>query len=187
MLERRVALVALPAVARVAGRQALHHPVADDLGHDRRAGDRVDLGVPVDDRRVRSDCRLEPGDPVAVDEDVLVLADAGDGASHREMRGVVDVELVDLADRCRADADRERAPPDERGEPFALRGRECLGIADAGDPVAARTHDHGRRDDGAAGRRDADLVDADHPDEPVVPEAALVAKGRDDRSHRSLG
>ena len=52
-------------------------------------------------------CRLEPGDPVAVDEDVLVVADAGDRASHGEMGGVVDVELVDLADRCGADADRD--------------------------------------------------------------------------------
>ena len=50
VLERGVALVVLPAVAGVAGRQPLHHPVADDLGHDRRAGDRVDLGVAVDDR-----------------------------------------------------------------------------------------------------------------------------------------
>ena len=31
-----------------------------------------------------------------------------------------------------------------------------------------------------------DLVDADDPDEPVVPEAALVAEGRDDRSHRPI-
>ena len=50
VLERRVALVVLPAVARVARGEARHHPVADDLGHDRRAGDRVDLGVAVDDR-----------------------------------------------------------------------------------------------------------------------------------------
>ena len=48
-------------------------------------------------------------------------------------------------------------------------------------------HDHGRRDDRPAGRRDADLVDADDPDEALVPEAALVAEGRDDDGHRRLG
>jgi hypothetical protein len=117
---------------------------------------------------------------------MLMVADAGDGASHGEVRSVVDVELVDLANRGRAHADRERAPPDERGEPFALRRRERLGIAHTGDPVAAGTHDDRRRDDRAAGRGHADLVDADHPDEPVVPESAFVAKGGDDRSHRRL-
>ena len=111
MLERGVALVVLPAVARVAGRELRHHPVADDLGDDRRAGDRVDLGVAVDDVRVRPDVRLEPGDPVAVDEHVLVAADPGDRAAHREVRGVIDVELVDLADRRGADADRRRRAP----------------------------------------------------------------------------
>ena len=72
VLQGRVALVVLPAVPRVASRQQLHHPVADDLGDDRGAGDRVDLGITVDDVRVRPDVCLEPGDPVAVDEDVVV-------------------------------------------------------------------------------------------------------------------
>ena len=64
-------------------------------------------------------------------------------------------------------------------------GGQGLRVADAGDPVAARPHDHGRRDDGATGRRDADLVDADDPLEALVPETALVAEGGDDRSHRA--
>ena len=53
--------------------------------------------------------RLEAGDPVAVDEDVVVAADPRDRPAHREVRRVVDVELVDLADRRRADADRDGA------------------------------------------------------------------------------
>ena len=66
-------------------------------------------------------------------------------------------------------------------------GRQRLRVADARDPVTAGPHDHGRCDDRAAGRRDADLVDADDPDEALVPESALVAEGRDDGSHRALG
>ncbi len=184
VVARRVALVVLPAVARIAEREPFHHPVADHLRDDRRTGDRVDLGVAVDDVRVRADLRLEPGDPVAVDQDVLVAADPGDRPAHGEMGGVVDVELVDLANRRGPDADRHGSRPDQRGEPLALCGRQRLGVADAGDAMAARSHDHGRRDDRAARRRDADLVHADHPDEPVVPEAALVAEGGDGHGHR---
>ena len=55
VVERGIALVVLPAVARVARGEAGHHPVADDLGDDRGARDRVDLGVAVDDVRVRPD------------------------------------------------------------------------------------------------------------------------------------
>ena len=112
--------------------------------------------------------------------------DPGDRAAHRQVRGVIDVELVDLAHGRGADPDRHRPRPDERSEPFALRGGERLGVADPGDPVTARAHDHGGRHDGAAGRRDAHLVDADDPLDPRVPETALVAEGRDDRSHRPI-
>ena len=84
------------------------------------------------------------------------------------------------------DADRDGPGADQRGEALALGRRQGLGVAHAGDPVAAGPHDHGRRDDGAAGRGDADLVDADDPDEPLVPEAALVAEGGDDDGHRGL-
>jgi len=59
-----------------------------------------------------------------------------------------------------------------------------LAIFNAGGSVGDRTRFRG--DDCAAGRGHADLVDADHPDEPVVPEPALMAKGGDDRSHRRL-
>src|SRR3954470_9915524 len=39
-------------------------------------------------------------------------------------------------------------------------------------------------DDRTGGRRDSDLVDADDAHEALVPETALMAEGRDDRSHR---
>ena len=60
VLARGVALVVLPAVARVARRELGHHPVADDLGHDRRARDRVDLGVAVDDVVYGPTCASKP-------------------------------------------------------------------------------------------------------------------------------
>ena len=136
---------------------------------------------------VRPDLGLEPDDPVAVDDDVVVAAEPGDRPAHREVRGVVDVELVDLADGGGADADRDGPLPDQRREALALGHRQGLRVAHAGDAVAAGLHDHGRRDDRAAGRCDPDLVDARDAGQALVPEAALVAEGRDDDGHRAQG
>ena len=187
MVAGGVPLVVLPAVARVAHRQESHHPVADDLGDDRRAGDRVDLGIAVDDVRVRADLGLEAHDPVAIDDHVIVAAEARDRPAHREVRRVVDVQLVDLADRRSPDADRHRPRPDDRRELLALGHRQGLGVADARDPMTARLHDHGRGDDGPAGRGHADLIDARDAEVTVVPEPAFVAEGRDDDGHRPSG
>jgi hypothetical protein len=52
--------------------------------------------------------------------------------------------------------------------------------------MTAGPHDHGSRDDRAACRCDPDLIDAHDADDALVPESALVAKGRDDRSHRPI-
>ena len=73
--------------------------------------------------RVRPDLGLEARDPVAVDEDVVVATEPGDRPAHREVGRVVDVELVDLADRRRADTDGDGPRADERREALAL-GRE---------------------------------------------------------------
>jgi hypothetical protein len=100
------------------------------------------------------------------------------------MGRVVDVQLVDLPDRRGADPDRERPCPDLGGEAFPLDGRKSLRVADAGDPVTSRPHHDGGRHDSATGRRHADFINAHDPAESFVPEAALVAKSRDDRSHR---
>ena len=107
VLLRRVALVALPAVLRVADGEAVHHPVADGLGDHRRAGDRVDQRVAVHDRRVRAHLPLEVGDAQPVDEHVVVAAEARDRPAHREVGGVVDV----AAGRCRRPTPRPRRPP----------------------------------------------------------------------------
>src|ERR671931_1606303 len=97
MVASCVALVVLPAVPRIARGEPGHHPVADDLGDDRGAGHGVNARVAVDHVRVLPDLLLETYDPVTVDDDVLMAAQTRDRAAHREMRGVVDVELVDLA------------------------------------------------------------------------------------------
>src|SRR5262245_61874195 len=126
-----IALVVFPAVARIPHRKEGHHPVAYNLGNDRRAGDRVAPGIAVDDRRVRSDRGLETLDPVAVDQDVVVAAEAGDGAAHREVRRVVDVDRVDLADGGGPNPNGDRAAANDRSKPIALLGGEGLRVADA--------------------------------------------------------
>jgi hypothetical protein len=118
---------------------------------------------------------------------VVVAAEPGDRPAHREVGRVVDVQLVDLADRRRTDADGRCPGPDDRSKALALGHRQGLRVADAGDSMAAGLHDHGRGDDGTAGRSDTDLVDTRDAGEAIVPEAALVAKGRDDDGHRMSG
>ena len=186
MLARGVAGVAVPAVHRVADGEVVHHPVADGLGDDRGAGDRVDPRVAVDDRRVRPDLRLEVGDPQPVDEHVVVTAEPGDRAAHREVGRVVDVQPVDVGDGRRPDADRDSPATDDRRQALTLAGGQRLGVADARDPVAVGRHDDGRRDDGAARRGDADLVHARDPGRAAAPQGALPAQRRDDHGHRTL-
>ena len=115
MVERRVAGVVLPAVVRVARGEPVHEPVADDLGDDRGGRDRVALRVAADDRRVGADVLLEAVDAQPVDQHVLALGDAADRAAHGEVRGVVDVDPVDLGHARRADADGHRAAADRAG------------------------------------------------------------------------
>ncbi len=79
---------------------------------------------------------------------------------HREDRGVKDVEPIDLANRGGADADRERARADLRGESCPRVCRELLGIVDAANDTLLRRHDHGARDDGASERPASNFVDA---------------------------
>src|SRR6202043_1996016 len=95
--------------------------------------DRVALGVAVDDCRVRPDGRFEPGDPIAVDEDVVVRPEPGYRATHREMGGVVDVQAVDLGHGCGTDAHGDGALPDEGRQALPLEHRQRLRIADPGD------------------------------------------------------
>ena len=114
-----------------------------------------------------------------------MAAEAGDRAAHREMGRVVDVEPVDVGDRRRPDADRDRAPPDDRGQPLALERGHRLRVADAMDPVAVGRHDHGRGDHRTGRGGDTDLVHADDAARAVPPQGAFPAEGGDDDGHRS--
>ena len=76
-------------------------------------------------------CCSKPSHAQAVDEDVVVGAELGDGPAHREVGGVVDVQPVDLDDRGRAHADRDRTPAHDRRQRLALGGRQGLRVTDA--------------------------------------------------------
>src|SRR6266566_6535852 len=185
MVPRRVPLVVLPAVARVASREARHHPVPDHLRHDGGAGDRVAERVSVDDRRVWPDVLFEPDDPIAIYEHMLLAADPGDRPTHREMRGVVDVKAIDLGDRCGPDTDGHRTGANERGESLALGHGERLRVTNARNAMAAGPHDDRRGDDGATRRGDTDLVDTDDAGQAIAPQMALEAERRDGDRHRT--
>ena len=113
------------------------------------AGDGVDPGVAVDDVRVRPDVGLEPGDPVAVDDDVLVAAEAGNRPAHREVGSVVDVQPVDLGDGRRPDTDRDPPVSGSAGraaraarEGSSSRGRRGSGGSPIMITAAATTAPH---------------------------------------------
>src|SRR5438067_2086857 len=76
---------------------------------------------------------------------------------HREDRGVKDVEPIDLANRGGANADRERAHADLRGESCPRVRRELLGILDA-DAVGDLSHGE-RLAHAAAATRNADALE----------------------------
>ena len=177
VLEGRIALVPLPAVAGISDRQHGHHPIADHLCHHGGAGDRVGLCVPVDDRRIWPYLRLEPGDPVPIHEDVIMATQSRNRPTHGEMGRVVDVQAVDLTDGCSPQADRDRAPPDLWSKALALGRGQCLGVAYPGDSAAVRPKDDRGSHDGATGRRDPDFVDPGDATYARLPERALDAEG----------
>ena len=160
--ERRIPRVVLPAVVGIAGRKTFHETVPDDLRHDRGGRDRVAARVAVHDRGVRADEVLEPVHPQAVDEHVLPLAHAADGTAHGEVRGVVDVDPVDLGHAGGAEPDGDRAAHDLGVEPLALRPREHLRVADTGDAASVGRHHDGRGEDRAAQAGDADGIGTHH-------------------------
>ena len=83
------------------------------------------------------------------------------------------------------DADRDRATPDDGGQPLALERGHRLGVPDALDPVAVRGHDHGRGDHRAGGGGDADLVHAHDAARAIPPQGAFPAERGDDHGHRA--
>ena len=108
-------------------------------------------------------------------------AEPCNGASHREVGGVIDVDRVDLAHGRGADADGDGAAADERREPIPLERGQRLGVTDARNPAGVGLHDHGRRDDRTARRRHADLVDADDAHGAIAPPVVLESKRGDAR------
>jgi hypothetical protein len=123
--------------------------------------------------------RLEVGDAVPIDQHMVVPAQPGDRPTHREMGRVIDVQLVDLAHRRGAHADRHRAAADDGRQPFPLELGHHLGVPHAGDALAVRRHDDRRGDDRAARRCDPHLIDPGDPSRTRQPEAVLEGESGD--------
>ena len=81
------------------------------------------------------------------------------GTPHGQVRGVADVELLDLRDRGGTQAPGEAALLDGIDEAFTLGLAEGLGVADALDLARVRPHQDSRRDDRRTKRSGAHLVD----------------------------
>jgi hypothetical protein len=101
------------------------------------------------------------------------------------MRGVVDVEAIDLRDGGGPDTYGDCTGADERGESLALGHRKRLRVTNARNAMATGPHDDRCGDDGPTRRGDTDLVDTDDTGQAISPELALEAERRDDDRHRA--
>ena len=114
--------------------------------------------VAADDRRVLD---AERADRLAVDEHVVGRdREPRERAAHREHRGVIDVDAVDLAHRRRAERHAEAR---SRIAPASLSRsarRELLGVVDAADGARVGRHDDGACDDGAREGAPSDFIDS---------------------------
>jgi hypothetical protein len=86
------------------------------------------------------------------------------------MRGVVDVEAIDLGDRCGPDPYGDRTGANERGESLALGHRERLRVTNTRNAMATGPHDDRRSDDSSTCRGDTDLVDTDDAGQAIAPQ-----------------
>lgn len=151
MLRRSVATVPFPTVPIVAFRERGHEPVARDLGNDRSTGDRVALGVSLHHRSV---CNRQRTEWLAIDQDMIrrdaeSLSNAIERASHREDRGMIDVDAIDFARGGSTESHGLRLRENQHRESFA-RGRvELLGIVHASNGSAIVRHDDRACDNGA--------------------------------------
>ena len=128
---------------------------------------------PPDDRGVLV---AQTADRIAVDDDVVRReGQVRQRAAHRQDGGVIDVDGVDLVDRCRADADREGAVADAHGEALAEVARQALGVIDAADGAGVGRHDDGACDDGARERAPSDFIDPGEQRSARLPERLLDA------------
>ena len=85
------------------------------------------------------------------------------------MTRVIDVEAMDLRERRGTDADLYNSAADRIEKTFALETREDLRVVDLADEPRVRRDQACRRDHGTRESRHADLVDADHTQEPLRP------------------
>ena len=95
------------------------------------------------------------------------------GAAHGEVRGVADVDALDLADGGGADAPGQAARLISSTSASRWRSGQRLGVAHAGDLAGVGPDQHGGRDDRRAERARADLVDAHDEAPALAPEGML--------------
>ncbi len=146
MGRRRVALVAVEAVQRVAPVQGHHFRVAGHLGEDRCGGDRRHPAVALDHRFGGTG---EHRAPITVHQHrVHVNSQGFHRPHHGQMGGVVNVQTVDLVGLGAAQGPAQGALADGRGEPLPARRGELLGIRQAVDGPGRVQH-HGGGDHGA--------------------------------------
>ncbi len=84
----------------------------------------------------------------------------------------MDVDAVDFGRLDRRDGPPQSVPRDLLAQPFALGGREDLGVAQPGDVMAGIQHDRAGHD-GARQAPASDFVDAGDPGEPPPAERTL--------------
>ena len=86
--------------------------------------------------------------------------EAAEGPPHGQDGGVVDVEPIDLANRCGADADAERPIMNARRQLLTLGARELLRVVHSANRASVRRHHDRACDDGARKGAPSDFVDS---------------------------
>lgn len=109
MQDRSVPFVDFKAITGKCLRQLAHHPVASDLGDDRRRRDRSAAVITVDQRCLREPLKF--GNPhVSVHDDVpFTHSKRRNRPSHREKARLQDIDLVNLNGRCNSNTEAVEA------------------------------------------------------------------------------
>src|SRR2546426_5772896 len=178
MIDGRIPAVVLPAVARVLRRKPGHQPVARDLRDDRCRGDGEGLRVASHDLAVLAWRERGIEDAASVDEHPVVLTDLPERAEHRHMARVIDVEAMDLRDRCRADADLHDAASDRTEELLALETCQHLRVVNPSDEAGVGRGQACGGDNPPPERGHAHPVDTDDAQGANPPTAPLPGGGR---------
>src|SRR3989441_4280283 len=185
VLRRGVAFVRFPEMAGVPRGQPVHEVIAQDLGDDRRGGDRVAAGITIHDGFVLAP-QLGTRQPI----DEHVSRDEAEPAQrplHREDRGAADIEPVDLAAAGRPDGDGHGALTDLGGELLALQRRQHLGVVEPADRLRAHRKHDGRGDHWACQWTAADFIDSGDDAPPFAPQRRLAFQRWAAVSHVCVG